>query len=275
MDYICCNNYTDKISTHQFFPKNYYNKYIKKYINNENWIYLLEDNYSDLLIFMTKVELLEEFYNKIVLFLKKKFILITHYSDKYAGNFKKIIDHPMLIKWYGINMKIISDKTSAIPIGLESVHFGRTNFDVIKIHENNIKDKLLYLNFSLKTHRNRKNIMNNLLKKGFKQNEKKKWCDYIEDLSKHKFCISPRGNGVDCHRHWECLYLGVIPIIEKSPEMKDFEDLPILYVDNYNEINVDYLNQIYEEFQKKKFNMTKLNLKYWDMKIKRHFIDDF
>lgn len=275
MDYICCNNYTDKISTHQFFPKNYYNKYIKKYINNENLIYSLEDNYSDLLIFITKVELLQEFYNKIVLFIKKKFILITHYSDKYVGNFKKIINHPMLIKWYGINMKIISNKTSAIPIGLESVHFGRTNFDIIKIHENNIKDKLLYLNFSLKTHRNRKNIMNNLIKKGFKQNEKKKWEDYIEDLSKHKFCISPRGNGVDCHRHWECLYLGVIPIIEKSPEMKDFEDLPILYVDNYNEINVEYLNQIYEEFQKKKFNMEKLNLMYWNNKIKRHFIDDF
>ena len=94
-------------------------------------------------------------------------------------------------------------------------------------------------------------------------------------LSKHKFCISPRGRGVDCHRHWECLYLGVIPIIEKSPEMKDFADLPILYVDNYHKINVKYLNQIYEEFQKKTFNMEKLNLMYWNNKIKGHFKDSF
>lgn len=270
MEYICGDKYTDKISTYQFFPKKYYNKFIKNYINNENLIYSLENDNSDLLIFITKIESLEEFYSKILLFIKKKFIIITHYGDKNGGCFNKIINHPMLIKWYGINMKI-SNKTSAIPIGLESIHYGRTNFDIIKINENNNKDKLLYLNFSLKTHRNRKNIMNILLKKGFKQNEKKKWGDYIKDLSNHKFCISPRGNGVDCHRHWECLYLGVIPIIEKCPEMKHFEDLPILYVNNYNEINVEYLNEIYQQFQKKTFNMEKLNLLYWDNKIKSHF----
>ena len=61
----------------------------------------------------------------------------------------------------------------------------------------------------------------------------------MEDLSKHKFCISPPGNGVDCHRTWECLYLGVIPIVEKSPHMSYFDDLPILFVDNYDNISVD------------------------------------
>ena len=39
--------------------------------------------------------------------------------------------------------------------------------------------------------------MDSLLHKGFKRNETLDWEHYIEDLSRHKFCISPTGNGVD------------------------------------------------------------------------------
>ena len=85
--------------------------------------------------------------------------------------------------------------------------------------------------------------------------------------------ISPKGNGIDCHRTWECLYLGVIPIVEKSTHMSYFNDLPILFVDNYNDISIEYLNQIYIEFQHKSFNLDKLSLSYWKHKIKGHFND--
>ena len=40
--------------------------------------------------------------------------------------------------------------------------------------------------------------------------------DYIKELSSCYFCLSPNGNGIDCHKHWECLYLGVIPIVTKK-----------------------------------------------------------
>ncbi len=29
----------------------------------------------------------------------------------------------------------------------------------------------------------------------------------------YSFWLSPRGNGIDCHRTWEALYLDVIPIV--------------------------------------------------------------
>ena len=113
--------------------------------------------------------------------------------------------------------------------------------------------------------------MNILLNKGFKKNNKLDWDKYIEDLSTYKFCISPKGSGVDCHRTWECLYLGVIPIIEKSVHMSSFNNLPILFVDNYNNITIEYLNQVYKDFQQRTFNYDKLDLKYWENKIKGHF----
>ena len=188
-----------------------------------------------------------------------------------AGLYDKILNHPLLIKWYGQNMRIISDKTLPIPLGLENQFWKRTNLLTIKKNYSNSKDKLLYLNFSLSTNQNRSKIMNILLHNGFKKNNKLDWDSYIEDLSRYKFCISPMGNGIDCHRTWECLYLGVIPIVEKSPHMSYFHDLPILFVDNYEIITTEYLNQIYKNFQQKKFNMDKLSISYWNRKIRGHF----
>ena len=271
--YISGDTITTDISTLQFFPIHYFNTFIKEFTANNNLINSNStvNNKNDPLIYITKIEYLDNFYNEIVTSLNTKFVLITHYGDREAGLHHKILNHPLLIKWYGQNMRIISDKTSPIPIGLENKYWKRTNIHTIKQHFSNSKEKLLYLNFTLGTHPNRSNIMNILLKNGFNKNEKLDWYHYMEDLSKHKFCISPRGNGVDCHRTWECLYLGVIPIVEKSAHMNYFSDLPILFVDSYDVISIEYLNQIYKDFQHKSFNMDKLSLSYWNRKIRTHF----
>ena len=39
---------------------------------------------------------------------------------------------------------------------------------------------------------------------------KELWAQY----RKYRFGVSPRGNGLDCHRTWEMLYFGMIPIVE-------------------------------------------------------------
>ena len=272
--YISGDSITNNISTIQFFPKDYYNEYIKNFIDNNNLVESLENNKTTPLIFITKVVYLDNFYNQIVKHLNNKFVLITHYGDDESGLNENILNHPLLIKWYGQNMKVKSNKTHGLPIGLCNELWGYTNFNILKKYSSNPKEKLLYLNFSISI-KDRTNILNNLIKKGFTKNKKyetSNWDKYIKDLSTHKFCISPKGMGADCHRTWECLYLGVIPIVEKSTEMSFFEDLPILFVDSYDEISVEFLNQTYKNFQNKSFNLDKLSINYWTNKIKNHFI---
>lgn len=281
MKYISGDTITE-ISTIQVFTDEYFNTYMKNFtnakyllsINNNQNISSKIDKLNDKnekLIFITKIEYLDFFYNNILPFLKNKFVLITHYGDCDGGKEQKILNHPLLIKWYGQNMNIISNKAKGIPIGLENRFWKRTNIDVLKKNSNKVKQKLLYLNFNLHTNPKRKKTMDNLLKKGFIRNENLNWNMYIEDLSCFKFCISPQGGGIDCHRTWECLYLGVIPIVEKSIAMNFFDDLPILFVDDYNIITIDYLNKIYEDFKFKKFNLNKLNIDYWSEKINEDF----
>ena len=85
--------------------------------------------------------------------------------------------------------------------------------------ENIIKKKLLYVNFNIHTdYQVRNPVMDLLKRKGYKTIGGVKPLDqelYWRELSSSKFCISPPGNGIDCHRIWECIYLNTIPICIK------------------------------------------------------------
>jgi hypothetical protein len=240
--------------------KNYCRKiiYIGEQINTEE----LSSSKS----FFIKVDWIDYFIYVIMPFIKNPFILVTHNGDNMSGKHDVILNNNLLIKWYGQNMNVITNKTECLPIGLENQIWNRTNFKIIDSLKSISKSKLLYLNFSLNTNPTRKDIMNKLSKQ-FKQNNSKNWNEYMQELSEHKFAISPIGNGVDCHRTWECLYVGVIPIVTKSCCMSFFKELPILFVDDYDCIHEEYLIEEYKKFQNKKFNLEKLDINYWKNKF--------
>jgi hypothetical protein len=77
-------------------------------------------------------------------------------------------------------------------------------------------------------------------------------------MIQYKYVISPHGNGLDCHRTWESLALGCIPIIKTSPLDRMFEGLPVLIVKNWSDITQELLNN----FNPSKY-LDKLRLNYW------------
>ena len=81
--------------------------------------------------------------------------------------------------------------------------------------------------------------------------------------SKYTFVISPHGNGLDCHRTWEALCLGCIPIMKHSSISYLFEDLPVLIVESWEDISENLLYSTIEDFKTKDFNFEKLTLSYW------------
>jgi hypothetical protein len=84
---------------------------------------------------------------------------------------------------------------------------------------------------------------------------------YFVTLPTYKFVISPEGNGVDCHRHYEALMAGCIPIVEHNPHIKyNYEGCPILYTYDYSEITPAYLEKKYSEMLDQKYNFSKLFL---------------
>jgi len=57
-----------------------------------------------------------------------------------------------------------------------------------------------------------------------------------DEYAKYRFVLSPRGVGLDCHRTWEILFFGGIPVVETSSLDPLFEGLPVLVVDKYSDI---------------------------------------
>lgn len=264
----------NKLSTVSIYERKYYNDFIKH--NKIDNVLFVGENNNKLLhsiknkknVFFSKVEQIEYFVSVILPHLKEKFVIITHNGDLCSGKNIVLLNHPLLVRWYGQNMDNMSNKTIGIPIGLENKIWKRVNFTILQSFSTQPKTKLMYLNFSFHTNPQRKNIMQYFLNNGFTKNESLPWNQYIEDLSHYKFAISPFGNGADCHRTWECLYLNVIPIVIYNNSMKHFTDLPILFVRYLDEINPVFLEKTYDKyFKNKKFQMDKLDMSYWQNEI--------
>jgi hypothetical protein len=86
-------------------------------------------------------------------------------------------------------------------------------------------------------------------------------------MTEYAFVLSPYGNGMDCHRTWEALCLGAIPIIRGHVFDSMFEGLPVLIVDEWSQITNDLLVETVTRFKEKHisgmFNYNKLMLRYY------------
>jgi len=83
--------------------------------------------------------------------------------------------------------------------------------------------------------------------------------DYFKELPTYKFVISPEGNGIDCHRHYEAFMAGYIPIIEDCDNIREkYKGCPILYTKDYSEITESYLNEKYEEMIHTTYDFSRL-----------------
>ena len=86
--------------------------------------------------------------------------------------------------------------------------------------------------------------------------------------TEYAFVISPFGNGMDCHRTWEALCLGCIVIVKTSPLDGLYDDLPVLIVNDWSDIDQILLENTIIKFRAREFKYEKLNLTYWQEIIK-------
>ena len=83
--------------------------------------------------------------------------------------------------------------------------------------------------------------------------------------SRYRFALSPPGNGMDCHRTWEAVYLGIVPVVKSGPLDALFADLPVLVVKQWEELSADMLRAQWERLSKKYAGhvMERLHFGYW------------
>lgn len=87
------------------------------------------------------------------------------------------------------------------------------------------------------------------------------------NMTEFAFVLSPFGNGMDCHRTWEALLCGCIPVVRSSVFNELFEGLPVLIVEKWTDISLQLLVTTLADFKDKhdkgELRYEKLELAYY------------
>ena len=113
------------------------------------------------------------------------------------------------------------------------------------------------------TGRTRATIINTVAKNGFPHVHLES-ADYFLELPNYKFVFSPEGNGIDCHRHYEALLAGCIPVIEDNLQVRQkYAGCPVLYTTDYSECTSDYLDTVYATMLDTTYDFSRLFLWFY------------
>ena len=212
------------------------------------------------LLSATKPKLIEsKLYEKLEQF-KNPFKLVLHNSDQnFDDQQLKYLNIPNCKKIYTQNMNVIYDpileNIIPLPIGIANSFWKWGNLDIFEGVLNtdiDIKSNFIYVNFT-KTggvrDENRLECYENVEKQNIPFVDNMEYEDYLNTLKTYKYCISPEGNGIDCYRTWESLYLKVVPICKRSVMVEYFSTIfPIFIVDTWDNLDINCLEKQYDSF---------------------------
>jgi hypothetical protein len=217
--------------------------------------------------------LLPAFIDQVLPFLDDPFVLVTHNSDDCVDErFLPLLDDERLAHWFAQNAVIDHAKLTPLPIGVANAQWPHGNLnDLAELCAQAPASRRLavYSNFDVRTNPAvRQPLLALFSSRPFIwQAPARPYRDYLADMAGCRWCVSPPGNGVDCHRTWEALYLGVIPVVLRTAWGAKLHDgLPVAQVDDFADMTLEALQLQCENFPAHDF--APLLLSYWRKRIR-------
>lgn len=214
----------------------------------------------------------------------------TGVSPEIQGDaFFSILNSPYLNSWFTQNKKVSFDRLLSLPIGLDfhtlwddPLAFGggpllpsSQEFELGSIVNSapifSRRTVKMYCNWHFQMNRGDRLECINTIDKNlcfFEDtfcNRSQTW----KNQSNYAFVVSPEGGGMDCHRTWEALALGCIPVVKRSAFSDLFQNLPVLIVDDWSDINPQMLGNALALYASTPFNKQELTMLYWADKISK------
>ena len=85
--------------------------------------------------------------------------------------------------------------------------------------------------------------------------------EYFRALKASAFVASPEGNGVDCHRHYEALMAGAVPVLEWSAAAAaKYAGCPILWTTDFSGLDPQTLREAYARMLDTEYDFSALLL---------------
>jgi hypothetical protein len=205
----------------------------------------------------------------------RRYVLITHNSDGEIGSrqvewLESAGDK--LGRWFAQNVTVEHAKLVPLPLGIANSMWPHGNLRVmakaIRRAALTAPTHELFARFSPGTHPDRAEL-GEVLRLRFpavasEASRRIGFRDYLEELARHEYCVCPRGNGIDTHRLWEALYLGVTPIVTRSIHTEHWQalGLPLMIVDRWSDLSPSTIDA-HRAFAATSADMACLDLDYW------------
>ena len=227
--------------------------------------------------------------------IKWKFNLVSGDSDtgvspEILGDaFFSIVNSPYLNSWFAQNKKVSFDRLFSLPIGLDfhtlwndPLAFGggpllptsqEAELRSISNNAPSLSDRILrmHCNWHFQINRgDRSECLEKIDKTlcNFEENFCNRHQTWINQSS-YAFVLSPEGGGMDCHRTWEALALGCIPIVKRNAFSDLFLHLPVLIVDDWGDISLQLLQDTLIQHGRAQLHKQELTMHHWVSKISK------
>ena len=252
-------------------------------------------------IYFTNLSL-RQLHRQIIL-IPKPFILVSGGGDCECPNqifdtdeeFQNFINSPNIVHWFCQNVLIKHPKITPIPLGLDYetiMYYNHIRNDrgpkmtpleqenqIMELRKNICpfweRIPICYGNFqyllTTKYGSDRVDAICKIPKNLIYYDSKSARQTTFKNQTNFAFVVSPFGQDYECIRTWEALCIGCIVILKTSPIDSIYADLPVLIINDWNEITQPFLESAIERFKQKhqngEFNYEKLTKKYWSLLI--------
>lgn len=178
-----------------------------------------------------------------------KFIIFTNLEDTPIDDyiFDLIPDNVLCIS--AVNAVAYGGKVIPAPYGVQRKMHPNDNRDeylkfVMKNNYPHHAKKLLYVSYNEKSHTDREGTKQMFMNREWASvdNQRVNYDEFLLGLRNHQFVLCPRGNAIDCHRNWEVLYMGRVPVMKRYSYLEElYKDFPVLFVNDYSEVTENLL----------------------------------
>lgn len=242
-------------------------------------------------------EHLGQWIDQVLPTLAQPFVLVTGRSDlscplQAAGEERTnlLYNHPLLLRAFHQNLDFVHPKAAAIPVGLDMhtlLHTPAWGMQVATLAEQEraftqageaaratpltARSPKVVINFntshSIERQRARDAVPPHLR---VEVGSMDRYTLMRDVYSQHAFVLSPPGMGWDCHRLWEALLAGSIPIVQHGVPVEAglLQGFPCVVVRDWNEISEPQLLQWKQQWEPFQPELQRLQASFWVQRIR-------
>lgn len=212
--------------------------------------------------------------------LPDKLVVFTHNSDVVIDeSFRRFLDDPRVVRWLAQNQRIEHPKLSSLPIGIANSEYAHGDVNELNRarQSGGRKDRLFYAYYTIATNPSKRQYCLQQTGIPLEPVTERAWLgfaggnplpatfpQYLQRLSSAYFCISPEGNGPDCHRTWEALYMRTIPVVTSNLIIEEHRKLcPMVVLEDWS------------QFRQIRFSPELYHQVWGDFDVSRLYLDNY